>query len=102
MEKEIDDKKKYIEDKIKEPEVHLIQPVSQTNEESIVQSMSRVSFKDLEIVGIRNQTKVLEDTALNKEEERKVLENKCKYLLDKNDKLKKKFTRKLPLQGARH
>ena len=50
---------------------------------------------------LRNQNKNLENATL-KEEERKVLENKCEDLLDKNEKLTKQLAGKLPLQGARH
>ena len=57
---------------------------------------------DLEIVGLRNQNKNLENVALKREEERKAWENKCKYLLDKNDKLMKQVTGQLPIQGAKH
>ena len=40
--------------------------------------MSQVSLKDLEIVGLKNQTKNIEDAALKKEEERKALEKNVK------------------------
>ena len=51
--------------------------------------MSQVSFKELDIVGLRNQNKNLENLALKMEQERKVWEAKCKELKDKNDKLLK-------------
>ena len=55
--------------------------------------MSQVCLRDLEIVGLKNQNKNLENATLKKEEERKALKNKCKDLLDKNDKLMKQLTR---------
>ena len=64
--------------------------------------MSQVSFRDLEIVGLKSQNKNLVDAVLKKEEERKALENKYKELLDKNEKLVKQLSGKLPMQGERH
>ena len=64
--------------------------------------MSQVSLRDLEIVGLKNQNKNLENAALKKEEERKDMENKYKDLLDKNDKLVKQLTRQFIVQGAKH
>ena len=54
--------------------------------------MSEVSFKYLDIVGLKNQNKNLEIMALKREKERKYWEAKCKELQDKNDKLSKQFT----------
>ena len=64
--------------------------------------MSQISLRDLEIVGLKNQNKNLENLALKREEERKSWENKCKYLLDKDDKLMKQVTGQLPVQGEKH
>ena len=64
--------------------------------------MSQVSLRDLEIVGLKSQNQNLADAVLKKEEERKALENKYKELLDKNEKLVKQLSGKLPMQGARH
>ena len=59
--------------------------------------MSQVSLRDLEIAGLKNQNKNLENLALKREEERKSWENKCKDLSDKNDKLMKQVTGQLPV-----
>ena len=77
--------------------MHVIQPVTQSNEYFFVKAMSQVSLKELEVVGLRNQNKTLEDAYLKKEEERKLVENKYKDLLDKNDKLTKQLIGQLPL-----
>ena len=69
--------------------MQIIPPPTQASEESIVHAMSQVSLRDLEIIGLKNQNKNLESATLKKEEERKAIENKCKYLLDKNDKMMK-------------
>ena len=54
------------------------------------------------MIGIKNQNKKVENVALKKEEEMKVMENKYKYLLDKNDKLVKQLIGKLRVQGAKY
>ena len=41
------------EDKNKEDEVQIVQSTAETNNESIVQAMSQVSLRDLEIVGLK-------------------------------------------------
>ena len=64
--------------------------------------MSQVSLRDLEIVGLKNQNKFLENVALKTKEERKAMENKCKDLLDKNDKLVKQSNAKFPMQGTKN
>ena len=64
--------------------------------------MSQVSLKDMEITGLKNQNKILEDIATKREQERKALENKCKELVDKNNKLTKQVTGQSALQGAKH
>ena len=65
-----DELEKKIEEKGKEPEVQIISPVvpAQTNEEAIVQGMSQVRLRDLEIIGLKNKNKILEDVDLKKEE----------------------------------
>ena len=93
---------KQIENKKKQLDVQLIQPITHSNEESVAQAMSQVSLKELEVVGLRNQNKNMEDANLKKEEESKIVENKYKGLLDQNDKLAKQLARKFPLQGERH
>ena len=64
--------------------------------------MSQVSLRDLEIVGLKSQDKNLENLPLKREKERKVWENKCRDLSDKNDKLMKKVTEQLRVQGGKH
>ena len=59
--------------------------------------MSQVILRDLEIVGLKNQNKISE-----KEEERRAIENKCEDPVDKNDKLMKQLTTKLPVQGEKY
>ena len=46
----------------------------------------------MEITGLKNQNKTLEDIAIKREQERKVWESKCKELVDKNNKLTKQVT----------
>ena len=64
--------------------------------------MSQVCQRDLEIVDLKSKNKNLVDAYLNKQEERKSLENKYNYLLDKKEKLVKQLSQKFPMQGARH
>ena len=64
--------------------------------------MSEVSLRDLEIFGLKNQNKNLENLVLKREEERKAWENRCRDLSDKNDKLMKQVTGQLPVQGEKH
>ena len=59
LEKEIENKNKYLE-------LHVIQHVAQSNEESIVQPMFQVSLKELEILGLRNPNKNMEDAKVLK------------------------------------
>ena len=67
-----------------------------------MQAISHASLKDLEIVGLKNENKNLENATLKKEEEKKALENKCKGMLDKNEKFEKQLFGKLPIWGARN
>ena len=59
--------------------------------------MSQVSLRDLQIVGLKSQNKNLADVVLKKGEEREVLENKYKEIMDKNDKLVNRLSRQLPM-----
>ena len=61
-----DELEKNVNEKGKEYEVQIIPPHAQANEEYIVQEMSQVSLSDLEIVGLKNQNKNLENAALKK------------------------------------
>ena len=64
--------------------------------------MSQVSLRDLEIVGLKNQNKILQNAALKKDEERKFWETKCKEFSNKSAKLVKHVTGKLHVQGEKH
>ena len=44
----------------------------------------------------------LEDMALKKEEEKKMLEERCQELINQNAKLNKQVVGQIALQGARH
>ena len=59
--------------------------------------MSQVSLGDLEITGLKNENKNLENFSFKIDEERKTWERKCKYLTDKKDNLLKQVTRQLPV-----
>ena len=54
----------------KDLEVHIIPPLAQASANSVVKAMSRIILRDLEIVGLKNQNKNLENLALKREEER--------------------------------
>ena len=56
----------------------------------------------MEITVLKNQNKNLEDIATKREQERKTLENKCKELVDKNNKLTKQVIGQSALQGDKH
>ena len=64
--------------------------------------MPQGSLKELDIVGLRNQNKNLENIALKREQERKAWEAKCKELQDKNDNLLRQVTGQFPVQGSKH
>ena len=81
-----------LQEKEKELELRMIPPVAWSSEHGIVQAMSQVSLKELEITGLKNQNKNLEDIATKREQGRKTMENKCKELVDKNNKLTKQVT----------
>ena len=91
-----------LQDKEKEIELRIIPRVARASEQGIVEAMSQVSLKELEITGLKNQNKNLEDIAGKRELERNKLEDKCKELVDKNNKLTKQVTGQSTLQGAKH
>ena len=66
-----DELEKKLQEKEKELESRIIPPSAELGEQSLVQAMSQVSFKELEIVGLRNPNKNLENLALKGEQERK-------------------------------
>ena len=45
--------------------------MAQSSEEAIVQAMSQVSIKDLELTVLKNQKKTLENLSLQREKERR-------------------------------
>ena len=84
-----DEMEKKLQEKEKELEVGIISASAELGEQSIVQTMSQVSIKELEIIGLRNKKKNLENLALKREQERKAWEAKCEELSGKNGKLLK-------------
>ena len=78
-----------LKEKNKEQQAQVISPFVQSSVDSLSQDMSQVSLRDLEITGLKNQNKILEDIAEKREHERKKLEYKCKDLVEKNNKLGK-------------
>ena len=83
---------KELQEKNKEQEVQIISPSIQSGADSLSRDMSQVSIKDMEIAGLNNQNKNLEDIAVKREQQRKVLENRCKDLVVQNNKLTKQVT----------
>ena len=51
--------------------------IAQSSEHAIVQAMSQVSLKDLELSGLTNQKTTLENLSLQREKERRTWEAKC-------------------------
>ena len=49
--------------------------------------MSQVSLEEVQLTGLKNQNKNLENLALQREQERKTWEAKCQELQNKNYKL---------------
>ena len=72
--------------------MQVISPFVQSGADSLSQAMSQASLKNLEITGFKNQNKNLEDIAEKIQKERKTLEDKCKELVQKNNKLAKQVT----------
>ena len=69
MERKLHDKEKEVEDRI-------TSPLAQSSEQTIVQDMSHVRLKYLELTGLKNQNKTLENLALQREQEKKTWEAK--------------------------
>ena len=63
--------------------------------------MSQMSIKYLELTGLKNQIKNLENLALQREQERKTWEAKFQELQTKNDKLMKQVTDQFLVQGKK-
>ena len=84
---------KGLKEKNKEQQVQVISPFVQSGADCLSQDMPQVSLKDLEITGLKNQNKNLEDIDEKREKERNTLEDKCKDLVEKNNRLEKQVTR---------
>ena len=83
------------EEKNKKETVQTKKPSTETNIEDIFWDMSQVIQRDKEIMGLKNQNQNLVKAVKNKKHERRLLENKNKELLDKNEKLAKQLSRQL-------
>ena len=55
----------------KESKLQIISPPAQVSKDFVVQSMSQVSLRNLEIIGLKNQNNNLEDLALKRGKPRK-------------------------------
>ena len=55
----------------REVEEKMVAPVAQIGEQTIVEAMSQVILKDVELRGLRHQNKVLEDMVVQTEQDRK-------------------------------
>ena len=64
--------------------------------------MSPVKLRDVELTGVKQQNKNLEDMPLKKEEKKKKLEERCQELINQNAKLNKQVVVQMALQGGRH
>ena len=91
-----DEMERKLQEKEKELEGMIIAPIAQSSEQTIVRAMSQVSLKELELTGLKNQNKTLENLALQGEQENKTWEAKsqaweakCQELQTKNNKLMK-------------
>ena len=109
MERKLQEKEKELQDKEKELELRIIPPIVESNEHNIVQALSQVSLKDLQLSGLKNQNKNMENLRLQREQERKTWEAKSQAweakrqeLQTKNDKLMKQVTGQAIMQGAKH
>ena len=93
---------KELKEKYQEQQVLVIPSFEISGADSLSQAMSQVSLKALEITGLKKQNRDLVDMAKNKEKTRKMLEDKCKELVENNDKLTKQVSGQAALQGAKH
>ena len=76
MERKLREKEKQLQEKEKELEGRIIPPTAESSEKTIFQDMSQVSLKYLELAGLNNKNKSLENLAVKSEQERKTLEAK--------------------------
>ena len=87
MERKLQEKEKQLQEKEIELEGRIIPPTAESSEKTIVQAMSQVTLKDLELGGLKNQNKNLENLAVKREQERKPWEAKFQELQNRNDKI---------------
>ena len=73
-----------------------------TDTSSLSNAMSQVKLRNVELAGLKQQNKNLEDMDSKKEEEKKTLAERCQELIDQNEKLNKQVIGQMALQGARH
>ena len=109
IERKLHEKEKQLQDKEKELECRIIPSSTESSEKTIVQDMSQVSLKYLQLTGSKNQNKNLENLKFQREQERKTWEaksqakeTKSQEFQTKNDKLMKQVTGQLPVQGKTH
>ena len=88
------EKSKELQDKEKELKLRIIPLTTISNEQTIMQAMSQVRQKYLQLTRLKNKNKILENLALQMEQERKTWESKYQYweakwqeLQTKNDKI---------------
>ena len=104
-----DEMERKLQEREKELEDGIMTLVSQSGEQAIVQAMSQVILKNLELIGLRKQNKVLENLVVQKEQERKgqeaksqAWEEKCQELKTNNDNLTNQVTCQPHVQGEKH
>ena len=61
----------------------MVPPTTESSEKTIVQDMSQIILKELELTILKNQNNNLENLALKREKERKAWEAKCEELQNK-------------------
>ena len=67
MKEKLEEMERKLQEKEKELELRIIPLVDGSSEHGIIQAMSQVSLKELEITGLKNQNKNLEDIARKEE-----------------------------------
>ena len=91
-----------LKEKDQEQQVSVIPSSETSGADSLSQAMSQVSLKALEITSLKKQNKDLVDMDENKEKARKMLEYKCRDLVEKNNNLTKQVSGQATLQGSKH
>ena len=66
MKEKFEEMERKLQEKEKELELRIIPCVDESNEKSIVQDMSQVNLKDLELTGVKNENKILENLAVHR------------------------------------